>query len=94
MKLIVLTCRTCPFFRETPGIGTLINLLSPVMKSGWCAYNREHKDVSLIEFGLPPGAHRDDVMDRFHKRLIIENRDEVPAQCPLRAEPIVVTLGS
>lgn len=94
-KLIVLTCRTCPFFREIPGIGMMMQVFTAgTFKGGWCAYSRKHGDVSIVQLGLPPGPERDEAMARHKDRLIIENRDEVPAQCPLRAQPITVSLGS
>ena len=94
--LDVTTCRQCPFFRETPVLGALLQLLSPpdAVKSGWCSYNRTQSKVIVLKLGLPPGPERDRYLAANAVKLIIENRDEIPAECPLRIEPVTVSLVS
>ena len=94
--LAVMTCRQCPFFRETPLLGALLTYLSPpnTVRSGWCSYDRAANRVVVLQLGLPPGPERDKFLADNKVRMIIENRDEIPPECPLRIEPVTVSLVS
>ena len=95
MKLIVDSCKTCPFVRDYPVLGGLLRLLSGNEQptAGLCSYSREHGVVNP-RLGLPPGPERELEMSKFQHMIKVEDRDKIPEACPLRVEPVTVSLGS
>lgn len=80
-SLPVVNCRTCPFLQPTP-LQSMFQILIP-FRSGFCGYHESTSTFAgVIELGLPDGPTRDD------------NIDQLPANCPLRAGDITVTIAS
>lgn len=92
--MIVKCCNECPFLRDTPVLGGMLRFLGGDVNSGWCAYNRETKALTVLRFGLPPGPERDAAMAAVKGRLIVQDSRLLPEPCPLRTESVTVTLGS
>lgn len=85
--MIVKCCANCPFFHSS-----FLSLLIDA-EGGHCGYDAKLDALARSPFGLPPGPDRDAAITSSERRLRVKNRTELPDNCPLIKQPIILTVG-
>jgi hypothetical protein len=91
--VIVRRCSECPFYRETMLTVIAWATGQQAKPQGVCLYHERTDSLAATDMDMLPGPAKDEMFQRARERLVVPNKNQVPAQCPLYKRDVVITLG-